>query len=399
MLHRMTTLLSTVVIAFLAAPVLDAVFSTAARAGDSCLARPTGSSSNGSRWFHQTNPITHQKCWVRGGEETALETTVRKVGLPRLLAFGSSNEVAEKTTAVNCLAAPNGTATQGRHWVYRLDNGRRCWRLADQASRTHASKTRTQVSRTQVSRTEVSRTEVSRTNLSKTGDAIPPRAPVTSVAPKTPAAILPPGIADANARFADPSTTPPSRIESASSPTAGVAETANEIPAAPFDSRWMDLPDHARSSESEPEPVRHSELGQPDPPVSDDVARSTKADATKPSDLRAVERPLDVSLLIFVGSLGGALILFGLASRSFFYARPAPPSHDVFRVAELSSNSPGDGAERRPPPENDWQIAMDALLRLVGGRSADRDSSRAQRHAAGDRRVGDRRRQSEDNGS
>jgi len=64
MLHRMTTLLSTVVVAFLAAPVLNAAFPTAARAADNCLARPTDNPSEGSRWYYQTNPVTGRKCWI-----------------------------------------------------------------------------------------------------------------------------------------------------------------------------------------------------------------------------------------------------------------------------------------------------------------------------------------------
>jgi hypothetical protein len=64
MLHRMTTLLSTVVVAFLAAPVLNAAFPTAARAAVNCLARPTDNPSEGSRWYYQTNPVTGQKCWM-----------------------------------------------------------------------------------------------------------------------------------------------------------------------------------------------------------------------------------------------------------------------------------------------------------------------------------------------
>jgi len=60
----MTTLLSTVVVAFLAAPVLNAAFPTAARAAVNCLARPTDNPSEGSRWYYQTNPVTGQKCWI-----------------------------------------------------------------------------------------------------------------------------------------------------------------------------------------------------------------------------------------------------------------------------------------------------------------------------------------------
>jgi len=399
MLHRTTTLLSTVVIAFLAAPVLNAVSSTAAQAGDSCLAKPTGSSSNGSRWFHQTNPITHQKCWVRGGQESARETTLANLALPRVLALGSSNEVAERPTAASCIAAPNGTAPKGRHWVYRLDNatGRRCWRLGDQVARIH-----------------LSRNEGSGNHVSKTRNAVPTRVAATSVAPETTGTVLSPAIADANARLVDTSSAAPGRIESGSSPAAVITETANENVAPPsFESRWTDPSDQARSGDRAPKPVDFSELRQPDQAVPDDATRSTKDIAPKDNatkdkgDVPATGRPLDVTLLIFLGSLGGALILFGLAGRSFFYERSRsdvwsnlPPPHDVLRVAEFgptNSNSPGDGAERGHEAASDWQNAMDALLRLVGGRPTERDPSRTQRHAAGDRRLADRSgRRSED---
>ena len=382
MLHRMTTLLSTVVIAFLAAPVLNAVFSTAARADDSCLARPTGRSFDGSRWFYQTNRVTHQKCWVAGGKETA----VLDIAPPRLLAFGGSNEVAERPAAASCIAAPNGRSPQGKHWVYRVDNatGRRCWRLGDQVAKNHVSRSE----KSEVSRSQVSRSQVSRNQVTNIGNAIPSPAPVTSDAPQA-SVVLSRAIADANARLLDTSIAAPSRIELAASPAADITEIANEnLPTPTFSSRWTDLSDQARA----PKPMGLSESP-------DDVTQSTKASGPLP----AAERSLDVTLLIFLGSLSGALILFGLIGRSF-YGRSEPPAwpHDILRVTEFdrpsSSNSPGDGAERGHGPESDWQIAMDAVLRLVGGRPADRDPSREQRrHVAGDRRVGDRRgRQFED---
>src|SRR6266704_794029 len=75
-----------------------------------------------------------------------------------------------------------------------------------------------------------------------------------------------------------------------------------------------------RASDLQSKSVDFSELHQPDPAVADDVARSNKTSATKAgADLPATGRPLDVSLLILLGSLGGALILFALAGRSFLY--------------------------------------------------------------------------------
>src|SRR5271168_2974232 len=78
MLHRMTTLLSTVVIAFFAAPALDAVFSTSAWAAESCLTRSTGSLLRGSHGYYRTNRITHRQCRVLGTKRT----TVRKIASP-----------------------------------------------------------------------------------------------------------------------------------------------------------------------------------------------------------------------------------------------------------------------------------------------------------------------------
>ncbi len=395
MLHRMTTLLSTVVIAFLAVPVGNAMFSTAVWAADSCLARPTGVAPNGSRWQYQTDPITRRKCWVLDGPKTTAQGGV----LPRLLAFGSSNEVAERPSAASCIAAPNGQAPQGTHWVYRPDHatGQRCWHLGDEVSRIHSSGSRNQVA--------------------KIREAAASRARVTSVGSETLAAALPLAVADANARLVDMSDPPPDRIETASSPAAAViSETANENVALPtFESRWTDPSDQLGSSDRALKPVDLSELHQPDPGVPDEVARSTKDNAARDNTAKdgghlPVTEPLDLTLLIFLGSLGGALVLFGLAGRSFFYERSRsaawpnlPPPHDVLRVAEFglsSSKSPGDGAERGHEAASDWQNAMDALLRLVGGRPTDRDPSRAQRHAAGDRRLEERRdRQSRDNGS
>ena len=76
MLHRMTISLSTVVVAFLAAPVLNAAFPTAARTAENCLDRPPGDPPEGSRWYYQTNSVTGQKCWIIDAEKT----TVRDAG-------------------------------------------------------------------------------------------------------------------------------------------------------------------------------------------------------------------------------------------------------------------------------------------------------------------------------
>jgi hypothetical protein len=406
MLRRMTALLSAVVVVLLAAVVPNAIFATPAHAAENCLSGPSGAAPDGGYWYSQTNPITRQKCWMIGTGKA--KATDSGISLPAWLNFGSSKEVSEKEVAepapaAGCLAAPNGQAPEGRHWVYRIDNttGQRCWHLGDQASRIRVSRikaSRTHVSRSEVSRSEVSRDQVSRDEVSEIRPASPSRAPAKSAAPEAPAANLPPGIADANARLVDRSSAPsppPNPVGAASSPAAVVSEIAKENQAAPsFELRWTDPSDQIRSSDRESKPVDFSELRQPDPAAPNDVARSTKASAAKVgTDLPATRRPLDVSLLIFLGSLGGALILFGLAGRSFFYRRSSPsawsdlPPHDVLRVAEFTSspNSPN-GSE--PEAASEWQNAMDALLRLVGGRSTDRDPPR---DATGDPRLGDRR--------
>src|SRR5271167_2904122 len=167
MLHRMTTLLSTVVVV-LAAVILAAVFPTTARAADSCLADPTCNPPDGSHWYYQINRVTHQKCWVLG----AKKATVRNVALQRSPDFRNSNALAERATAVSCIRAPNSQPSQGKRWYYRTDKatGQRCWHLG--------------------------------TPVSKIGNAIPARSPavVKLVAPKTPTAVLPPATANASAR-------------------------------------------------------------------------------------------------------------------------------------------------------------------------------------------------------
>src|SRR6266568_54068 len=120
MLHRMTTLLSTVVIACLAAAVLNAACSTATRAAENCLAQPSGPAPDGGSWYSQTNPITQQKCWMIGAGKT--KAADRSVSLPAWLDFGSSKEVTERAPASGCLAAPNGQAPRGNRWVYRVDD-------------------------------------------------------------------------------------------------------------------------------------------------------------------------------------------------------------------------------------------------------------------------------------
>ncbi len=145
MLRRMTALLSAVVVVLLAAIVPNAIFATPAHAAENCLSGPSGAAPDGGYWYSRTNPITRQKCWMIGTGKA--KATDSGISLPAWLNFGSSKEVSEKEVAepapaAGCLAAPNGQAPEGRHWVYRIDNttGQRCWHLGDQVSRIRVSR-------------------------------------------------------------------------------------------------------------------------------------------------------------------------------------------------------------------------------------------------------------------
>ena len=321
MLHRMTTLLSTVVVAFLAAPVLNAAFPTAAQAAENCLARPTDNPSEGSRWYYQTNPVTGQKCWI-------------------------------------------------------IDTGKATVRHAARRSRIR--------------------------------NPIPARSPrIKLVAQATPAVALPQATADANARLLDKPglaetvAEPFGRINPSSSRGSATAVVADENPAPPtFTSRWVNLWEQAHSSDRQPTPPGNSGIDQPDPTVLRDVTNSSTAD----DQLFTDDQPLYLNLFVLLAALGGALLLCGLTGGSFLYRRSAsavqlnlPPLPDALRVAEfddLSGLSPQDTAQpldasgamtdSRPVAERDWQIAVDDLLREVGGDQVDGDSSRGQREAGGD---------------
>jgi hypothetical protein len=369
MLHRMTTLLSTVVVAFLAAPVLNAAFPTAAQAADSCLARPTGNPPAGSRWYYQTDPVTRRKCWIID----AGKTTVRTVGLQGLFNLGSSNEPA---IAGGCITAPNGRAPLGKWWYHRTDDttGQRCWQLG--------------------------------ARVSKIGNAIPARSPRIKLVAQTPAVVLPRATANANARLVDktglaePVAEQLGRINPESSPGSATAEVADENPATPtFTSRWVNLWEQVYSSDRQPNLLGNSGIDQFAPTVFHDVTNSSKTDGQLFTD----EPPLYLILFVFLTSLGGALLLCVLTGGSFLYRRSAsavrlnlPPLPDAFRVPEFDDrsspsspdtakplNASGAMADSRDLAERDWQVAVDAL-REVGGDQADGDSSRAQREAGGD---------------
>jgi hypothetical protein len=354
----MATLLSTVVIAFLAAPVLNAVFSTSARAADSCLARPTGSPPNGSHWYYQTNRITHQRCWVLG----AKKTIVRNIASQKFSGLAKDSEPTERAPAVSCIT-PNSQPPQGKRWYYRTDKatGQRCWHLG--------------------------------AKVSKISNPIPAPSPspVKLVAPETLATVLPPAVADANARFED------TFVALRSQTAAVTAEVANEnLATSTFASRWIDLSDQVHSTDPQSNPVGHSEIRQPVAAVRDDVTNSTTASG----HLYTAERPPNVTLMVFLVSFGVALVFFALLGRSFLYAHPTPPvwphipaRDDIFRIpSDLDTSGPiladtaktagvrPDGVDGRHPDERDLWVAADALLREIGGGSQiDRDLSRGQR--------------------
>ena len=305
MLRRVTTFLSMVVM-LLASPVFNAVFSTSARAEDSCLARPTGNAPNGNHWYYQTNHVTHQKCWVLG----AKRTIVQNVALQKASGLTKDSEPTKPVQAVSCINAPNGHAPQGKRWYYRMEKatGQRCWHLG--------------------------------TQVLKIGNSIPAQSPahVEFVAPKTSAKVVPPAVADALARFEDTSIALRSQIELASSRAAMVtAEVANANLATPtFASRWIDPSELAHSSDPQSNSVGLSENHQPVAAVLDEVTNSTRVS----SHLYTAERPPSVALVFILGSLGGALVIFALIGRSFRYARPTlpvwpdiPPQDHVFQIA------------------------------------------------------------------
>ena len=101
-------------------------------------------------------------------------------------------------------------------------------------------------------------------------------------------------------------------------------------------SRWIDLSELAHSSDPQSNPVGLSENHQPVAALLDEVTNSTKTC----SRLDTAERLPNFALIVFLGSLGGALVIFALIGRSFRYARPTlpvwpdiPPRDDVFCIA------------------------------------------------------------------
>lgn len=262
MLHRVTRFLSTVIALLLLAACV--VFPDAASAADDCLARPAGAVPNGSHWYYRINNVTRQKCWFFGVRKAA----VRNVGLQRSYNFANPKEVAPP--AVGCIAAPDSRAESSKRWYYRTDKatGQRCWRLG-----------------------------------------------------ATRIVTLPPAVADAKAKFVD-AVGKPRPIETALAPEPVVPGVADETLAMPtFVARWVDPPTLARSSDGEPNPSRDPDIHRTVATAFEDVTSSVKA--TGP--LFKAEPPLDVTLTVFLLSLGSALALFALTGGPFLFERMAPP--------------------------------------------------------------------------
>ncbi len=388
MLHRMTTMLSAVVVGLVAAPVLSAAFPTSAQAAESCLARPNGSAASGSHWHYRINRVTHRKCWMLGNEEAP----ARNVTLPgwsevtRLFEAKSPNQPAEKETAitettakettVGCIAAPNGQAPRGSRWAYRWDTttGQRCWHLRTPFATAQTIKIRTD-------KAEVAK--IDRAASARSAESEP------QITPKAPAAVLPPAVGDARAELpdADRRDTDPldaKRLDEAVEPLRriGAISQSGRLAAEgakasweTFESRWFNLPDRVASrGDRLPSPANHSRTSQPVPSVADEVTNAIKA-----------EPSLDVASMVFLVSLGGALLLFGLMGRSFLYVTSpwARPGGKPFDIAEV------DDPSNPPPPTSDGQLAVDALLELAGAGQTDPDSSRGQRRTGTDRRRAD----------
>jgi hypothetical protein len=115
----------------------------------------------------------------------------------------------------------------------------------------------------------------------------------------------------------------------------------------------------------------------------------------------------NVTLMVLLVSLGGALALFALIGHSFLFAGPAPPiwphvpaRDDIYRVpSDPDTSGPSlasavkpadvrpDGVDGRHPDERDAQVAADALPREIGETQIDADLSRGQRRASSYQRL------------
>jgi hypothetical protein len=154
-----------------------------------------------------------------------------------------------------------------------------------------------------------------------------------------------------------------------------------------FASRWSNLLDPAPSGDRRPGPLGNSEVDQPVPAALHDVANSTKT-----SDrLFTAERPLYVTLIVFLASLGGALVLCVLIGGAFLYLRSMPkarrnrpPRRNVFRdgthpVPVRPQGNAGNIAESSDPsnPDSPGDVKPAGIRRNgADGHQAERDQRR-----------------------
>jgi hypothetical protein len=192
-----------------------------------------------------------------------------------------------------------------------------------------------------------------------------------------------------------------------------IAQAADSVATSSFASRWSNLLDPAPSSDRRLSPPGNFEIDQPVPAALHDVTNSTKT-----SDrLFTAERPLYLTLIVFLASLGGALVVCGLIGGAFLYLRslPAarrnlPPRRNVFRngthpvrpdgsagnIAEPGDPSNPDSPDIAKPTgiesngadghqaERDQRIVVEALLRRAGARRIERAFPRG---AGADQRI------------
>jgi hypothetical protein len=154
-----------------------------------------------------------------------------------------------------------------------------------------------------------------------------------------------------------------------------------------FASRWSNLLDPAPSGDHHPGPLGNPEIDQPVPAALHDVTNSTKT-----SDrLFTAERPLYVTLIVFLASLGGAFVFCGLIAGAFLYLRSMPktrrnppPRRNVFRdgtdpVPVRPDGNAGNIAESGDPsnPDSPGDVKPAGIRRNgADGHQAERDQRR-----------------------
>ena len=193
---------------------------------------------------------------------------------------------------------------------------------------------------------------------------------------------------DARAELEAAVAAPLGRVETASSPRPVTTELADAFLAtSTFASRWSNLLDPAPSGDHHPGPLGNSEIDQPVPAALHDVTNSTKT-----SDrLFTAERPLYVTLIVFLASLGGAFVFCVLIGGAFLYLRSMPkarrnlpPRRNVFRdgthpVPVRPDGNAGNIAESSDPsnPDSPGDVKPAGIRRNgADGHQAERDQRR-----------------------